>query len=245
MSPDFAPVPRQSVSDGVFHELRDAVLDGRFAPGESLPPERQLAESFAVNRHAVREAVKRLQEAGFVRVVHGGGTQVLDVRRTAGLDLLTHLARAGEEEPRARLIRDGLEMRRCIGVEAARLAASRADARARKRIVAAAAAYRRHDGTADGTDRAFWAEVVDASDNLAFRLALNSLVHAIDAHPELMDELLADDRTDAISHADLAGAIADEDAVRAAEVAGAILGQAIAALERHTRRGARRRTRSA
>src|SRR6476620_9288900 len=124
MSPGFAPVPRQSVSDGVFHELRDAVLDGRFAPGESLPPERQLAESFAVNRHAVREAVKRLQEAGFVRVVHGGGTAVLDVRRTAGLDLLVHLARA-EGEPASRIIRDGLEMRRCVGVEAARLAARR------------------------------------------------------------------------------------------------------------------------
>ncbi|MGZ4627531.1 MAG: FadR/GntR family transcriptional regulator [Oryzihumus sp.] len=245
MSPDFAPVPRQSVSDGVFHELRDAVLDGRFAPGESLPPERQLAESFAVNRHAVREAVKRLQEAGFVRVVHGGGTQVLDVRRTAGLDLLAHLARAGEEEPRTRLIRDGLEMRRCIGVEAARLAATRADARARQRIVAAAAAYRGHDGTADGTDRAFWAEVVDASDNLAFRLSLNSLVHAIDANPDLMDELLADDRSDRTPHAELAEAIAAGEPDRSAEVAGRILSQAVTALERHTRRVARRRTRSA
>ena len=244
MSQGFAPVPRQSVSDSVFDELRAAVLDGRFAPGELLPPERQLAESFAVNRHAVREAVKRLQQAGFVRVVHGGGTAVLDVRRTAGLDLLAHLALA-EGEPLTRVIRDGLEMRRCIGVEAARLAATRADAAARRRIVAAATAYSGVDAGGDGTDRAFWAEVVDASDNLAFRLGLNSLVHAIDAHPELMDELLADDRTDTTSHADLAGAIADGDAGRAAEVADAILGQALAALERHTRRAARRRTRSA
>lgn len=245
MSQGFAPVSRQSVSDSVFHELRAAVLDGRFAPGELLPPERALAESFAVNRHAVREAVKRLQQAGFVRVVHGGGTAVLDVRRTAGLDLLAHLATA-EGEPLTRLIRDGLEMRRCVGVEAARLAATRADAKARRRILAAATAYTGVDGSGgDGTDRAFWAEVVDASDNLAFRLALNSLVHAIDAHPELMDELLADDRTDATPHVDLAAAIADGDAHRAAEVADAILGQAVAALERHTRRAARRRTRSA
>src|SRR6476469_10942635 len=88
----FSPVPRRSVSDEVFAELRDAVLTGRFQPGESLPPERELAASFAVNRHAVREALQRLQVAGFVRVVHGGGTTVLDVRSSAGLDLLAGAA---------------------------------------------------------------------------------------------------------------------------------------------------------
>ena len=241
----FTPVQRRSVSDGVFQELRDAVLDGRIAPGELLPPERQLAESFAVNRHAVREAVKRLQEAGFVRVVHGGGTAVLDVRRTAGLDLLVHLARA-EGEPASRIIRDGLEMRRCVGVEAARLAARRGDAAARRRIVAAAAAYRGPvGGGEDGTDRAFWAEVVDASDNVAFRLAFNSLLHTVDAHRDLMDELLAADRSDATPHADLAAAISARDEETAAAVADRILGQALDALARAERRAARRRGRSA
>ena len=92
----FSPVQRRSVSDEVFAELRDAILTGRFQPGDTLPPERELAASFAVNRHAVREALKRLQEAGFVQIVHGGATTVLDVRSSAGLDLLAHLARSGK-----------------------------------------------------------------------------------------------------------------------------------------------------
>ena len=235
---EFIPLARQSLSDGVFAELRDAVLAGRFVPGDSLPPERELAQSFAVNRHAVREAVKRLQEAGFVHVVHGGGTRVLDARRTAGLDLLGHLARA-DQEPGRELLRDGLEMRRCIGVEAARLAARRADAASRRRIAAAAAAYGQEGASWDGADRAFWSEVVDASGNMAFRLALNSLLHAIDAQPELMDDLLAADRGDTLSHSELAQAISRRDEDVASGLAQAILTQAVTALERLNRTEAR------
>ena len=220
----FRPVARHSVSDEVFAELRDAVLTGRFRPGDMLPPERELAASFAVNRHAVREALQRLQAAGFVRVVHGGGTTVLDVRSSAGLDLLAHLARSGEGlDPM--ILRDGLEMRRCIGVEAARLAATRATEPARASVVAAAAAYGCPD--IEDADREFWREVVEASGNLAFRLALNSLVHAIDRSPHPMDALLAGDRADLLPHAPLAAAIAAGDAEEAGRLADAILTQAI------------------
>jgi DNA-binding FadR family transcriptional regulator len=223
-SPGFAPIARTSVTDTVFAELRDAILTGRFGPGDSLPPERELAASFAVNRHAVREALGRLATAGFVTVVHGGGTRVLDVRNTAGLDLLAHVA-ASADEPDPRLLRDGLEMRRCIGIEAVRLAATRGTPEAHARIEAGSTAY--GDPDHPDADRAFWREVVDASGNVAFRLALNSLLHAIDARPEAMDALLADDRADAIPHAPLAAAITARDADRAAELADAILTQAI------------------
>jgi len=220
----FTPVARRSVSEQVFTELRDAILTGRFAPGDSLPPERELAASFAVNRHAVREALQRLQLAGFVRVVHGGGTTVLDVRSTAGLDLLAHLARSGDGlDPM--ILRDGLEMRRCIGVEASRLAATRATESARASVVAAAAAYGCPD--IDDADRDFWLVVVEASGNLTFRLALNSLVHAIDGSPDVMDALLAGDRADLLPHAPLAEAIATGDAAEAARLADAILTQAV------------------
>jgi GntR family transcriptional regulator, transcriptional repressor for pyruvate dehydrogenase complex len=251
----FMPVARQPLSDTVFAQLRDAVLAGRYEPGQFLPPERELAQAFAVNRHAVREALKRLQQAGFVRILHGGGTEVLDVRRTAGLDLLGQLARSPGEQT-DRLLRDGLEMRRCVGVEAARLAARRADAAARARVVAAAAALAENPakpetpeaaGQAEPVpsaprDRAFWAEVVDASGNLAFRLAFNSLIDAVDAQPELMAVLLEADRVDAQPHADLATAIAGRDPEGAAQAADAILSQALTTLERLSRR---RTTRSA
>src|SRR6476661_7011499 len=192
----FSPVPRRSVSDEVFAELRDAVLTGRFAPGDSLPPERELAASFAVNRHAVREALQRLQLAGFVRVVHGGGTTVLDVRSTAGLDLLAHLARSGDGlDPM--ILRDGLEMRRCIGVEASRLAATRATESARTSVVAAAAAYGCPDivdallagDRADLLPHAPLAEAIATGDAAeAARLADAILTQAVDVWASLTDD---------------------------------------------------------
>jgi GntR family transcriptional regulator, transcriptional repressor for pyruvate dehydrogenase complex len=219
----FTPIRRRSLSDEVFAELRDAILTKRFEPGDLLPPERDLAASFAVNRHAVREAINRLQVAGFVNVVHGGGTRVLDVRHSAGLDLLAHIARSGELDPM--VLRDGLEMRRCIGMEAARLAATRGTEESHARILAAAAAYANNEYL--DADRGFWDEVIEASGNFAFRLALNSLVQAIDNSPDSMDPVLAGDRADLLSHAPLAEAIAARDAERAFQLADRILSQAV------------------
>src|SRR5215213_10644494 len=71
------PVP---VSDTIFDRVRADILSGTLAPGDPLPGERQLAEELGVNRHGIREAVKRLQQAGLVRVSHGGATRVLDWR---------------------------------------------------------------------------------------------------------------------------------------------------------------------
>ena len=220
----FGPVTRRSVSDEVFAELRDAILTKRFAPGDLLPPERELAVAFAVNRHAVREALQRLQVAGFVHTVHGGGTRVKDIRHSAGLDVLAHIARSGVElDPL--VLRDGLEMRRCIGMEAARLAATRGTQAAKERILAAATHFA--DNTDLDADRAFWDEIVEASGNFAFRLALNSLVQAIDGSPDSMDAVLAADRADLVSHLPLAQAIAAGDAVTAVRLAEEILSQAI------------------
>ena len=80
----FVPVPRSSVSDHVFAQLRDAIVSGRHRPDDPLPGERELAAAFAVNRHAVREALRRLQQLGLLRVSQGGATRVLDWRVHAG-----------------------------------------------------------------------------------------------------------------------------------------------------------------
>jgi len=212
------------VTHEVFAELRDAILTGRLSPGAGVPSERELSLSFGVNRHTVREALHRLQHAGFVRIVPGGRTTVRDVRATAGLDLLAHLAEvAGEPDPA--IVRDGLEMRRSIGREAARLAAGRGTAQSHARIIASCADY--GDDSHPQADRAFWREVVESSDNFAFRLALNSLERAVDSWPDSMDPVLAADRADLLPHAPLAEAIADRDVERAGQLADAILSQAV------------------
>ena len=92
---DVTPIARTAVSDEVLARIVDEILSGRLAPGDPLPAERELAERFGVNRHAIREALKGVRQAGLVHIAQGGKTRVLDWRESAGLDVLSAVAAAG------------------------------------------------------------------------------------------------------------------------------------------------------
>jgi GntR family transcriptional repressor for pyruvate dehydrogenase complex len=83
----FCPPARRRLHEAVAEQLRDAVLDGRFAAGTKLPPERELAAEFRVNRTSVREAIKLLEGLGLVSVRQGDGVTVRPLVE-ASLDVL-------------------------------------------------------------------------------------------------------------------------------------------------------------
>jgi GntR family transcriptional repressor for pyruvate dehydrogenase complex len=72
----FRPPLRRRVHEQVAEQLRDAILDGRFRPGEKLPPERELAAEFGVNRTSLREALKTIEGLGLISVRQGDGATV-------------------------------------------------------------------------------------------------------------------------------------------------------------------------
>ncbi len=72
----FRPPARRRLHEDVADQLRDAILDGRFPAGRKLPPERELALEFRVNRTSVREAIKVLEGLGLVTVRQGDGARV-------------------------------------------------------------------------------------------------------------------------------------------------------------------------
>jgi GntR family transcriptional regulator, transcriptional repressor for pyruvate dehydrogenase complex len=224
MSPlDLGPVPRQAVSDTIHARLRGEILSGRLEPGEALPSERALSEAYGVNRHAIREALKRLQQAGLVQISQGGATRVLDWRAHGGLDLLFDLAPGGEL-PSAEILRSVLEMRATIGVDAARRCAERAPKRVRGDIErlanATAEATRAADAAAFGLYERLWRRIVDGSANLAYRLALNSLLAGAGSVPAAAEHLGPGppDQVEALGRA-----VAQGEGGKAAEVASRLL----------------------
>jgi GntR family phosphonate transport system transcriptional regulator len=64
----------------LWTDLRDTLAAdlaaGRWATGDRLPTEAQLAQRFGVNRHTVRRAIAALAEAGLVRPRRGAGVFV-------------------------------------------------------------------------------------------------------------------------------------------------------------------------
>ncbi|HVU74464.1 MAG TPA: GntR family transcriptional regulator [Mycobacteriales bacterium] len=218
---------RPTVSATVHDRLRAEILSGRLGVGDPIPSERALAEQHSVNRHAVREAVKRLQQAGLVAVSQGGATVVRDWRRTAGLDLLGSWPLLAADSGDGVILRDALEMRASIGIDVVRRCAQRAGAVERAEVAVRAAALAPDVvGDLEGTHEryiAFWDAVIDGADNLAYRLAYNSLIGAVGEIGAGAAHLFAREMADVTTFEALTTAVVEGDAEAAARAADALL----------------------
>ncbi len=76
--PSLKPIDRTTRSQQVREQLERAVLSGEFAPGDRLPSERELTQTFGVSRVSVREALRSLEALGMIRIVQGSGCFVVD-----------------------------------------------------------------------------------------------------------------------------------------------------------------------
>ena len=117
LAPDLPRKRSRSLAQEVMNDLSAKIRRGLYQPGDKLPTEPEVMVEQGVSRTVVREAMSRLQAAGFVETRHGVGTFVLPQPppSTPRLDLTTALT-----------IRDVLamlELRISVETEAAGLAA--------------------------------------------------------------------------------------------------------------------------
>lgn len=113
----------------VARRLLDLFTSGSIAAGTRLPPERQLSTTLGVGRSAVREALAALEILGIVDVRPGSGTYL----RGAASELLPQTLRWGLLIGRQSTT-ELLELRSGLEIYVARLAAARADDRARAEL---------------------------------------------------------------------------------------------------------------
>ncbi len=71
------PVSSRRVSEQVADQIRGLITSERLAEGDRLPPERDLAERFAVSRPMVSQALRMLSLMGLVEIRQGSGAYVL------------------------------------------------------------------------------------------------------------------------------------------------------------------------
>ncbi|MDX2399615.1 FadR/GntR family transcriptional regulator [Microbacterium algeriense] len=113
----YRPLRRGNALEDAVARLVQTIRLGVVAPGESLPPERELAASFGVSRDTVREAIRELADTGYLLPRRGryGGTFVADP--------LPHPSVSGTVT--AEELDDVLGLRRVLESGSARAAASR------------------------------------------------------------------------------------------------------------------------
>jgi DNA-binding FadR family transcriptional regulator len=147
----FRPVRAGNAFEETVERLLQTIRLGIVAPGGRLPAEREMAARFKVSRVTVREAIRALQQAGYIESHRGryGGTFVTRVLPRPGRRNLKQLARE-----MGGALEDALTMRYVVEVGAAEAAALRplADAERdylRQRLAEAASVgledYRRYD----------------------------------------------------------------------------------------------------
>ena len=64
------------VTDDAIVKIKDMILAGELAPGDRLPPEKELSEKLGLSRSSLREAVKALEVIRVLDVRRGDGTYV-------------------------------------------------------------------------------------------------------------------------------------------------------------------------
>ena len=81
----FQPIDKSRRFLQVSRQLRQSIFNGDYLPGQRLPNERMLAETFGVSRIIVREAVWDLKRSGLVEIKRGahGGAFVQEMKHDA------------------------------------------------------------------------------------------------------------------------------------------------------------------
>jgi len=116
------PVSGKCISTRVFEhvaeQIRDAIVSGETHPGERLPAQRQLAETFGVGRTTLLAALRILEESGLVVIRPGarGSTFVTvpSIEQVSGA--LDRTRSGGWVMPQTRADADGIGVSRVLSV---------------------------------------------------------------------------------------------------------------------------------
>lgn len=161
---------RPKLSELVVHSLREQILSGLFTPGQKLPTEGKMTETFGVSRTVIREAVANLAADGLVESRQGAGVFVLDHPAQAFGSLHQDIRKVSQAI-------NVLEVRMGIEIESAGLAAARRNAAQEARIQEAFFEFERllklgeptgkadfafHREIASATNNPFYVEILDA-----------------------------------------------------------------------------------
>jgi GntR family transcriptional repressor for pyruvate dehydrogenase complex len=76
MKHSFEPVVKQSLPDKLARQIRGTIQNGNYRRGDRLPPIVEMARRFEVGQPSIREALKKLEAMGVVRIRHGSGVFV-------------------------------------------------------------------------------------------------------------------------------------------------------------------------
>ena len=169
-APEIRIERKPKLSEQVVSALRDQILGGQIQPGQKLPTESRMTETFRVSRTVIREAMASLAADGLVESRQGAGVFVLEHPTLAFGSFNQDIGKVSQAI-------NVLEVRMGIEIESAGLAAQRHNAAQEARIQEAFFEFERllnlgeptgkadfafHREIASATNNPFYVEIIDA-----------------------------------------------------------------------------------
>lgn len=111
---DFEKIEAPSPKELFIRQIVRMILAGKLAPGDKLPPERELAESMGITRSVVHSGIEELAHMRFVNIEPRRGVRIADYARNGDFNTLTAIAQynIGELDKNTRI--SMVEMRNAV-----------------------------------------------------------------------------------------------------------------------------------
>lgn len=163
----FESIKKRSLYEEICDQIINYIHKENIQPGEKLPSENDLISIFQVSKTAVREALSVLAARGIIEKKPGVGSIVKELTGASYVDKLATKLIVGKQS-----LREILEFRRGMEVEAAALAAERATEKQLKEIERAHLELIRvnlNDGIGIEEDFLFHSLIIQASNNSMYQ----------------------------------------------------------------------------
>ncbi|MGD0277111.1 MAG: GntR family transcriptional regulator [Syntrophales bacterium] len=186
-----------TLSTDVSEKLIKGIINGTYPAGSKLPTEREMADSFGVARHIVREALKRVETLRLIKIRQGSGAEVQDYLSTGGIELVDLLLIKDDGKMDRDFLKNIIEFHTFTCIHAVKLAAQRItkeELRVLKELLDERAVNiqdpeRRANITLEMSD-----VIVKASRNKYIQLLFNSLLRTTKAFEHIFGLPIPDDK---------------------------------------------------
>ena len=95
---NFKAIEVESPVDKILKQIRNSIVAGQLKPGDKLPSERKLSESFGIGRTYVRDAIKKLEFYGILKTLPQSGTVVSGADISAMEGLISNVIKLNEND---------------------------------------------------------------------------------------------------------------------------------------------------
>lgn len=114
-------IVKQNLSDMIFQQMKEQILNGDWEPGKKIPSENELTKLFGVSRISVRQALQKLTAIGLIETRVGEGSFVKKLSPGIVMNNLIPVLYLGPDS-----LKEVLEFRKVIEGRVAELACSKA-----------------------------------------------------------------------------------------------------------------------